>query len=66
MPRRKQTEQNIETTHTDVREFIYCGLRNCPHTECLRHNVNTPWGVIILRKKFSPDKEWDCKDIVKE
>lgn len=48
-------------------EFIYCGDRNCPHIECLRHNKNTPFDMLILRSnKFSRDKNGNCKDIVIE
>lgn len=48
------------------KKFIYCGWRKCPHTYCLRHNVNTPFGIVILRRKFNPDKDWNCKDIVED
>lgn len=46
--------------------FIYCGQRKCPHYECARHNVNTPFDVLIRRRDFQPDKEWNCKDMVEE
>lgn len=46
--------------------LIYCGRRKCPHYECARHNVNTPFDVVIRRRDFQPDKEWNCKDMVKE
>lgn len=45
-------------------EFVYCGIRKCPHTVCLRHNKNTPFGKIVVRKNFTPDGEWNCKDKV--
>ena len=45
-------------------DFIYCSQRNCIHTECLRHNVNTPWNVLIKRDKFQVDKDWNCKNII--
>ena len=35
-------------------------------TECLRHNVNTPWNILIYRKDFKPDKDWNCKDMILE
>lgn len=60
MPKKK-----IESTN-DKEKFIYCGLRKCPHLECLRHYINEPWGVIIYERKFNPDKEWNCKDIVED
>ena len=34
-------------------------------TECLRHNVNTPFGVIITRATFSNKKGW-CEGYVAE
>ena len=60
MPRKKKDEINTITCED---KFIYCGLMHCPHRECLRHNVNTPFGVIIYRKNFNPDKDWNCKDM---
>lgn len=54
------------TKSEDSKKFIYCSLRNCIHKDCLRHNVNTPFNVLILRDTFKPDKEWNCKDKVKE
>lgn len=60
MPRKKK--ENIEVNNKE-KEFVYCGLRKCPHTHCLRHNVNTPFGVIIRRRNFNPDKDWSCKDM---
>ena len=66
MPRKKKVEtieKNKENKESE--EFIYCGWRKCTHTECLRHNVNTPFGVLILRSnKFKPDIDWNCKDMV--
>ena len=66
MPRKKTAHINIEETHTKDNEFVYCSLRKCPHTECLRHNVNAPWWTLILVRKFAPDGQWHCKDIVME
>ena len=63
MPRRKKNNIEEEVTNQESKEFVYCGLRKCPHTECLRHNTNTPFNVLILRKNFNPDKEWNCKDM---
>lgn len=47
-------------------DFIYCSQRNCPHINCLRHNCNTPWNVLIKRDNFHPNKDWQCKGIVIE
>ena len=64
MPRRKKTAEVNNQQNNDT-EFIYCGNRKCPHTECLRHNVNTPYDVLILRRNFDVDKkEYHCKFIV--
>lgn len=51
------------TKDKDGGDFVYCNLRHCPHTECRRHNVNAPFDVLILMRKFTPDKEWNCKDM---
>ena len=61
MSRRKKEEIN-----SDADEVVYCGLRKCPHVQCLRHNVNTPFNVLILRRNFTPDKDWNCKDILED
>lgn len=65
MPRRKKIAEVNNQTNNDTK-FIYCGCIKCPHTECLRHNINTPYDVLILRRNFSPDKDWNCKDIITE
>ena len=67
MPRKKKTE-NIDVSSkpkekTNKEEFVYCGLRKCPNTICLRHNVNTQFNVVIHRRNFNPDKDWNCKDM---
>ena len=63
MPRKKK--EKVEEVDMKVSsEFVYCGLRKCPHTTCLRHNINTPWNKLIKRTNFNPDKEWNCKDMV--
>ena len=45
-------------------EFVYCGITKCPNTKCLRHHTNEPWDILVYEKKFKPDKEWKCKDMV--
>ena len=62
MPRRKKNDANEEVSK-NAEEFVYRGSRKCPHTECLRHTAKTPFNVLILRKNFKPDKEWNCKDM---
>ena len=68
--RRKNTDSSQIQSKTkqskNKSDFVYCNQRKCIHTECLRHNVNTPWNVMIYRDKFEPDKEWNCKDIILE
>ena len=68
MMRRKNTETSQVTLQKiQIKDyFVYCSQRKCPHEECLRHNVNTPWDVLIYRNNFKPDKDWNCKDIVLE
>ena len=61
MPRQKKIDGGSKPDY-----FVYCSQRKCPHEECLRHNVNTPWDVLIYRNNFNPDKDWNCKDIVLE
>lgn len=58
----RKKKENVEVS-SSTNEFIYCGWRNCIYTECLRHNVNTPFDVLIRRRKFNPDKDWNCKDM---
>lgn len=43
------------------KNFVYCGNRKCPYTECIRHNMNTPWNVMILREVYQLDKDLQCK-----
>lgn len=63
MSRKKIDNIEEEVVNKESKEFVYCGLRKCIHTECLRHNVNTPFNVLILRRNFNPDKDWNCKDM---
>ena len=63
MPRKKKNNIEEEVANNESNEFVYCGLRKCPHIECLRHNANTPFNILILRKNFNPDKDWNCKDM---
>ena len=51
--------------YQEIKDFIFCANRMCEHTECLRHNCNTPYNTIIHRSdKFKPDKDGNCKDMV--
>lgn len=49
---------------TENKKIVYCDKRKCPHVECLRHNSNIPFNMLVLRKSFQPDEKWDCKYIV--
>lgn len=62
MPRKKK----IKTTNNNITEFAYCGVWKCPHTQCIRHHIYEPWDVQVLEKKFNPDKDWNCKDMLEE
>lgn len=69
MSRRKKTETTqiqLNSNNCNQGHFVYCGQRKCPHTECLRHNQNTPFNVLIFRRNFNPDNDCNCKDIVLE
>lgn len=44
-----------------IKHIVYCSQRKCPHTMCIRHNVNTPFNIEIKRTDFCPDKDWKCK-----
>ena len=41
-------------------ERIYCGNRNCPYIDCVRHNKNTLFNVQFLRENYSLDKNGEC------
>lgn len=44
-------------------EILYCSQRKCPYIECLRHDKNIPFGVMVTRSNtFKLDKELRCKD----
>ena len=45
----------------DKKGIIYCGNRNCERIDCLRHNRNTPFDVLILRENYKPEKDGKCK-----
>ena len=47
-------------------QFLYCSQRHCPHLECVRHDKHIPFGVLIKRENFKPDKDWNCKNIITE
>lgn len=54
-----------KTEYKEIKDFTFCSYRKCEHTECLRHNCNTPYNTIVYRSdKFKPDKNGDCKDMV--
>lgn len=61
MPRKKKTE----TTNSDDK-FVYCGVWKCPHIQCFRHHVHEPWNICIIERKFNPDKNWNCKDMLED
>ena len=61
MSRRKKEEIN-----SNADEFVYCGVWKCPHIQCIRHHIHEPWGIRILERKFNPDKDWNCKDMLED
>lgn len=42
-------------------EKIYCGNRNCPYFDCVRHDRYIPFGVLIWRENYTLDKNGNCK-----
>lgn len=58
-------KRSIADEKSNKEKFVYCGIRKCPHTECLRHNKNTPFDRLICRDNFNPDKDWNCKEMIK-
>lgn len=48
----------------ESKEKLYCSNRNCPHIECVRHNRNTPFNVLIKRDRFNLDKSGLCDNIL--
>lgn len=49
-----------------IKDIIYCSRQKCIHTNCIRHNTNTPFNVLIKRKDFCPDKDWNCKGLLEK
>ena len=56
--------QKVIGDKNKTEEFLYCSLRKCPNSECIRHNSNTPFEKTVLRTRFRPDKEWNCEDMI--
>lgn len=56
----------LSSENCNKSKFVYCSLRKCPHKTCLRHTINTPFNVLVTMKKFNPDTEWNCKDLLEE
>lgn len=46
-----------------MNDITYCPNRKCEHVECLRHNKNAPFNVLInvFLEKPKLDKEGKCK-----
>ena len=44
-----------------TKENMYCSNRLCPYSSCLRHNKNTPYGVLIWREQYELDKNGECE-----
>lgn len=66
MSRRKKEETINEELQNKSEYPLYCELQKCPHLDCLLHYKNSPFNVIIRVRKFKPDKDWNCNDMVKE
>ena len=44
----------------DNSKRIYCGNCNCPYLECVRHDKNIPFNILILRENYILDKNNKC------
>ncbi len=44
--------------------IVYCPNRKCEHIECLRHNRNIPFDVLITRFSDNPkvNKDGKCNE----
>lgn len=40
----------------EIKDFVFCKNRKCPHTECFRHNANTPFNIVVTRVSFEEKK----------
>ena len=40
---------------------MYCSNRDCPYLECVRHDRNIPFNVLIKREDYKLDKDDNCK-----
>lgn len=41
---------------------IYCANRNCSHLDCVRHDKNIPFNILILRENYKVDSNGNCKN----
>ena len=57
---------SLKSKKDNIKDFVYCGHRKCPHTHCLRHHIYEPWNMMIYETKFKVDKEWKCNYILEE
>ena len=44
-------------------KIVFCKNRKCEHVECLRHNINAPYNVVITRKDFDI-KKGECEGYI--
>ena len=40
---------------------IYFANRNCSHLDCVRHDKNIPFNILILRENYKVDSNGNCK-----
>lgn len=43
---------------------MYCSNRNCSHLECVRHDKNIPFNILIKRENYKLDKNNECQNIL--
>ncbi len=54
----------VPISNVKENNIIYCPNRKCEYIECLRHDKNIPFDVVISRFSENPkqDKNGKCKE----
>ncbi len=53
----------VPISNVKENNIIYCPNKKCTHIECLRHNQNMPFYIMV--KRFSENPKLDKKGICK-
>ena len=43
---------------------MYCSNRNCSHLECVRHDKNIPYNILIKRENYKLNKDGSCSNML--